>query len=165
MTGTRPARQEEPGVLILLDARERATASRPRSLATLKTKWVDSGKQVRVEKIRDVEFTVLIFKQDDVKKSLGKVFPDAGWDDAALEPPKPGDAEKGKNMELIVGQSARCWSLARWSSTWRKFSPTRRAPARRRSRNRRPTRPAMARCSAIPMRMAGWTPRPFSKRR
>lgn len=95
---------KEPGVLLLLDAREKSDSLKAR-LATLKTKWVDSGKQVRVEKIRDVEFTVLIFKQDDVKKSLGKVFPDAGQADAALEPPKPGDAEKDKKIELLVGQS------------------------------------------------------------
>lgn len=95
---------KEPGVLILLDAREKSDSLKAK-LAALKTKWVDSGKQVRVEKIRDVEFTVLIFKQDDLKKSLEKVFPDAGQGDAALEPPKPGDAEKGKNMELMVGQS------------------------------------------------------------
>lgn len=95
---------KEPGVLILLDAREKSDSLKAK-LAAMKTKWVDSGKQVRMEKIRDVEFTVLIFKPDDFKKSLGKVFPDSGQGDAALEPPKPGDAEKGKNMELIVGQS------------------------------------------------------------
>ncbi|HXJ75936.1 MAG TPA: hypothetical protein VNM37_23980, partial [Candidatus Dormibacteraeota bacterium] len=43
-----------PGVLMLMDARDKSGVLKS-NLATLKTKWVDSGKQVRVEKIRDVE--------------------------------------------------------------------------------------------------------------
>src|SRR5690349_19485976 len=52
---------KEPGALFLLDSRDKSGALKT-NLATLKTKWVDSGKQVRVEKIRDIEFTAFIFK-------------------------------------------------------------------------------------------------------
>lgn len=93
---------KEPGVLVLLDAREKSAALKT-NLAGLKTKWVDSGKQVRVEKIRDIEFTTLIFKSDDLKNSLKKAFPDSNPGDDALEPPKPD--KPGKNIELLVGQS------------------------------------------------------------
>jgi hypothetical protein len=91
-----------PGALLLLDAGDRSDALKT-NLATLKTKWVDSGKQVRVEKIRDIEFTALILKADDLKKTLKKTFPDANDAGESLEPPKPDKAEK--NLELLVGQS------------------------------------------------------------
>lgn len=93
---------KEPGVLVLIDARDKGDSLKAK-LAALKTKWVDGGQQVRVEKIRDVEFTTLIFKSGELKKSLGKAFPNSKQADESLEPPKPGDAEK--NSELIVGQS------------------------------------------------------------
>ncbi len=92
---------KEPGMLFLLDSRDKSAALKA-NLATLKTKWVDSGKQVRVEKIRDIEFTTLISKSGELRKSLNKVLPGAGQGDENLEPPKPDDA---KGMEIIVGQS------------------------------------------------------------
>lgn len=97
------AKPKPPGVLMLIDARDKADSLKSK-LATLKTKWVDGGQQVRVEKIRDVEFTALIFKSDELKKSLNKALPGSKAADEALEPPKPGDAAE-QNMELIVGQS------------------------------------------------------------
>jgi hypothetical protein len=91
-----------PGVLMLMDARDKSGVLKS-NLATLKTKWVDSGKQVRVEKIRDVEFATLIFKPDDIKKTLSKAFPDANDANEGLEQPKPD--RPGKGFELLVGQS------------------------------------------------------------
>jgi hypothetical protein len=93
---------KEPGALFLLDARDKSGALKT-NLATLKTKWVDSGKQVRVEKIRDIEFTALIFKPDDLKKTLKKIFPDGNEGGESLEPPKP--EKDPKSLELLVGQS------------------------------------------------------------
>ena len=93
---------KEPGAIFLLDSRDKSSALKT-NLATLKTKWVDSGKQVRVEKIRDIEFTAFIFKSDDLKKPLKKIFPDGNEGGDALEPPKPD--KTAKNLELFVGQS------------------------------------------------------------
>jgi hypothetical protein len=93
---------KEPGALFLLDSRDKSDALKA-SLATLKTKWVDSGKQVRVEKIRDIEFTALIFKTDDLKKALKKAFSDANEGADSLEPPKPD--KPARTLELLVGQS------------------------------------------------------------
>src|SRR5262249_46404958 len=59
------------------------------------------GKQVRVDKIRDVEFTALLFKAGDLKKTLSKVFPDPNEGNDNLEPPKP----EGRSLEVLVGQS------------------------------------------------------------
>lgn len=93
---------KEPGFLFLVDTGGKSDSLKT-NLATLKSKWVESGNQLRVEKIRDVEFTTLILKSDDLKKSLGKTFPKSNAGDAALAPPKPGDTDK--NTELFVGQS------------------------------------------------------------
>ncbi len=97
------AAPKEPGVLVLMDAREQS-GSLKTNLATLKAKWVEGGNQLRTEKIRNVEFTVLIVKDEELKQGLGKVFPKSKAADAALEPPKPGDAAD-KPTEIFVGQS------------------------------------------------------------
>jgi len=93
---------KEPDLLFLVDSREKSSELKT-NLATLKNKWVDGGKQVRVEKIRDVEFTTLIFKSDDLKKTLDKVFPNPNAGNEDLEPPKPD--KQDRTIEIIVGQS------------------------------------------------------------
>ena len=90
-----------PSVLFLLDVRDKSGTLKS-NLVTLKSKWVDSGKQVRVEKIRDVEFTALIFKSEDLRKTLNKVFSDPNEANENLEPPKPD--RPGRSMEVLVGQ-------------------------------------------------------------
>jgi len=91
-----------PALLLLLDAREQSGVLKS-NLTTLKTRWVDSGKQVRVDKIRDIEFTTLLIKPDEVKKSMKKVFPDPNDANESLEPPKPD--RPGRTVELLLGQS------------------------------------------------------------
>jgi hypothetical protein len=93
---------QEPGFLFLLDARDRSEQLRT-NLTNLKKKWVDSGKQIKTEKIRDLEFTTLIFNSDDLSKTLDKVFPDPAAGHETLEPPKP--KKPGKKVEWIIGQS------------------------------------------------------------
>jgi hypothetical protein len=92
---------DKPTFLCLVDSRDKSAALKS-NLATLKSKWVDSGKQVRVEKIRDVEFTTLLFKSADLKKALAKVFGESD-ENEGLETPKPESG--GKPIELLVGQS------------------------------------------------------------
>lgn len=91
-----------PGFLFLMDVRDQGSLLKS-NLTTLKNRWVDSGKQVRVDKIRDVEFTTLIIKPEELKKSLNKAFPSPNPDGDDLETPKPGRADRG--LELLVGQS------------------------------------------------------------
>jgi hypothetical protein len=94
---------QPPGFLFLLDAREKSGALQT-NLTNLKKKWVDSGKQIRVEKIRDVEFTTLIFKSDDLNKTVEKIFPDPNAGNETLDedakPKKP-----ARKLEWMVGQS------------------------------------------------------------
>jgi hypothetical protein len=93
---------ENPGLLFVLDARDKSEALRT-NLANLKTKWVDRGKQIRTEKIRDVEFTALMINTDDIGKTFDKIFPDPT---EGNETPEPAKAKKpGKKIELLVGQS------------------------------------------------------------
>jgi len=92
----------EPAFLLLIDTRDKGGALKS-NLASLKQKWVDSGKQIKTETIRNVEFTTLIFNTDDLSKAIDKVFPDpsAGYETA--EAPKP--KKPGKKVEWLIGQS------------------------------------------------------------
>ncbi len=91
-----------PGFLFLLDARDK-TDTLKTNLATMKKKWVDGGKQLKTEKIRDVEFTTLIFSSDDLSKTLDKIFPDPNAGNETLDAPKP--KKPGKKIEWLIGQS------------------------------------------------------------
>lgn len=93
---------QTPGFLFLLDAREQAGALKV-ALTDLKKKWADSGKLLKTEKIRDIDFTVLLFSSDDLTKVLDKAFPDPNEAPESLEAPKTKKA--GKKLEWFIGQS------------------------------------------------------------
>jgi hypothetical protein len=97
-----PKAGDDVGFLLLVDGREKSDVLKT-NLATLKKKWTDAGKQTRTEKIRDVEFSTLIFKSDDLGKTFDKLFPDPNAGNESLEPPKPKKATE--NVELMLGQS------------------------------------------------------------
>ncbi len=63
-----------PGWLLLLDARDKSDQLK-KLLADLRKKWVDAGKTVQTEKIRDVEFFVVTLASNDVPRSLMRFFP------------------------------------------------------------------------------------------
>ena len=50
-----------PGFLLLVDSKDKSETLKT-TLATLRKKWVDSGKQIRTEKVRDIEFTTFVFR-------------------------------------------------------------------------------------------------------
>ena len=87
------------GFVFLVDSRDKSSQLQT-NLATLRTKWIDSGKKTRAEKIRDVEFTAFIFESDELGKVMDKVFPG---------PEKGKEDEDGgkanKKLEWLVGQS------------------------------------------------------------
>jgi hypothetical protein len=92
---------EGPGFLLLVDTKDKRDVLKT-NLANLKRKWTDSGKQMRPEKIREVEFTTLIFSSDDFSKALEKAFPK----DKDEEEPESGAPKKEpKKVEWFVGQS------------------------------------------------------------
>jgi hypothetical protein len=90
-----------PEFLLLLDARDKSETLKTK-LADLKKKWVDSGKQLKTEKIRDIEITTLIVSPDELTKSLDKAFSGPG---AANPPGGARPKRTGKPIELMIGQS------------------------------------------------------------
>lgn len=97
-----------PGFLFLVDTRDQS-ATLKTNLASLKQKWIDGGKQVRVEKIRDVEFTTLIFSSDDLSKAMEKALPDPNSGFETLDAPKTKKAPH--KLEFTVGQSGSLFIL------------------------------------------------------
>jgi hypothetical protein len=93
---------EKPGFLLLIDSRDKSDNLKT-NLETLKKKWVDSGKQIRSEKIRETDFTALVFKTDDLSKTLDKLFPGQNEGNESAGPPK--DKPAGRKVELLIGQS------------------------------------------------------------
>lgn len=90
------------GWLLLVDTKEKSGQLKT-NLAGLKKKWVDSGKQIKTEKIRDVEFTTLITSSNDIAQALKKALPAPPGNQEGFEDP---DAKKTTpKSELLVGQS------------------------------------------------------------
>jgi hypothetical protein len=102
--GWKGGKEGNPGVLLLVDAKDKADTLK-KTIADLRKKWADGGKQMKSEKIRDVEFTALINAGEELGKSLEKAFP------AAAAAKKAAGGEKGKS-ELLIGQSGSLLVLA-----------------------------------------------------
>lgn len=93
--------EKKPGILLLLDAKDQADRLK-NQLSGLKKKWVDSGRQIRMDQVRDVEFATLVVRPGDLSRTLEKAFP-------APDSPTPGkQAEADKKdgeFEITFGQS------------------------------------------------------------
>jgi hypothetical protein len=82
--------------LLLIDARSHAPQLKT-NLASITKKWIDAGKAIKSQKIREVEFTTLIAAPSDL--SLGKILPQFK--------PVPEDGvtkPTGKDTEITFGQ-------------------------------------------------------------
>ena len=93
---------QTPGFLLLLDTKDKSEALKT-NISNLKKKWIDSGKQIKTDKIRDVEFTTLLFSSEDLSKTVEKAFLDPNAGNETLEAPKP--KKTAKKLEWQVGQS------------------------------------------------------------
>ena len=92
---------QKMGWLLLVDTKEKSGQLKT-NLTDLKKKWVDSGKQIKTEKIRDLEFATLIVSSNDIAKTLKKALPVGGGQESFEDP----DAKKTTpKSEIIVGQS------------------------------------------------------------
>lgn len=101
--------------VFLMDSDSKAELLK-KTLADLKKKWVDSGKTLKTETIRGVEFTALMFTPTELDKALQEVFPkssdkeeDKDADKEKQEDKDADDKEAGKKAaapyEWYVGQS------------------------------------------------------------
>jgi hypothetical protein len=95
--------KDDPGrhfsQILLIDAKEHASQLRT-NLASITKKWIDSGKAIKSQKIRELEFTTLIVAPSDL--SWSKIFP-------KLNPKPEPAADDGsklpeKNTEITFGQ-------------------------------------------------------------
>jgi hypothetical protein len=92
---------QSPGVLFLLDTRDKSSQLKT-NLAVFRQRWVDTGKTIRLEKIRGTEFLVLPMSSNDVPRTLRRFLPHAvPTEELGAEPerPRPGPAH-----ELVIGQ-------------------------------------------------------------
>ena len=101
-----PKTDKGPGFLFLVDARDKSEQLKTK-LSEIRKKWVDGGKQIRTDKIRDVEFTTLVFKSDEMAKAFEKAAPKKDKPDKQEKPEAAADTPKPapRNIELIIGQS------------------------------------------------------------
>jgi len=91
------AEGSKPGILFLLDTRNPGQLTK--NLADLRKKWLEAGKSLRTEKIRNLDFSVVALSDQDVPKTLKKFSgPDelTNADESATNAPI---------TELYVGQS------------------------------------------------------------
>ena len=88
---------ESLGWIFLMDTRDKSNVLKT-NLAQLQKKWVDSGKQIKTEKIRELDFTTLIASTDAITNIMDKVLPRSAAE--SDEPKAP-----GRKLEIIVGQS------------------------------------------------------------
>lgn len=94
---------KEPGVLLLVDTKDKSDQLKT-NLLDLKKKWVDAGKKVRTEKIRDVEFSVITLSSNDLPKTLKKAAAAPASPDVP-EPLESPDAKKPAKKEVYIGQA------------------------------------------------------------
>ncbi|MFO1489112.1 MAG: hypothetical protein U1F65_11615 [Verrucomicrobiota bacterium] len=91
-----PAAGNQPALLFVMDTQGRSGQLKT-NLAEVRRKWVDAGKTLKTEKIRDLEFTAYLLSEKDVPETLKKLFPNGG----------EGFADASTNSaatELLVGQ-------------------------------------------------------------
>ncbi|MEY2466688.1 MAG: hypothetical protein QOD03_1209 [Verrucomicrobiota bacterium] len=89
-------KEGDPGFLLLLDTKDQSGQLR-KNLAELRKKWVDAGKPIKSEKIRNIDFFVLPISDKDVPKTLRKFSrSDSDFGD--------GDTNQAPKLELAIGQ-------------------------------------------------------------
>jgi len=92
---------KQPGVIWILDAGEKSSQLKT-NLTELRKKWTESGRKMRTDKIRGVEFTTVIVETGGLGKSLQRMVP------GQKAPPPPVDDQKPepkKTIEWVIGQS------------------------------------------------------------
>jgi hypothetical protein len=98
LTPPKEGSKQFASALLLVDTRDKSEALTAK-LTELRKKWTDAGRDIKTEKIRDVDFSSITFSSADVKGLLQKAFPSA--ESAEETETTAGDAEK---IQLKIGQ-------------------------------------------------------------
>ena len=93
-----------PAWLLLIDAKDKSSQLKT-NLADLRKKWIESGRKLKAEKIRDVEFTTLTVSAGDVAKTLAKSLSDSKTDRQDSSKEKPEESKPGSKASITMGQS------------------------------------------------------------
>ncbi len=105
--GWNGADDSQPGLLLLLDARDRGGLLKT-NLDALRKKWTDSGKAIHTETVRGISFSVVTLSSNDLP-SLAGLFPgrppvqELG---RAPKPEKPGELVVGQFQSLLMAASS-----------------------------------------------------------
>ncbi len=94
---------QEPAFLFLLDAKDKS-AQLKKNLTDVRKKWVDAGKSLRTEKVRDVEFAILTLNSNDVPKTLRRFFSSPNPPAEETEEENTPAKAPEKKPELAIGQ-------------------------------------------------------------
>ncbi len=93
---------KEPALILLIDSKDKGSDLESK-LTELRKRWTDTGKQVKTEKIRDVDFHTVILPPGEMDKILTNAFPskkEKDEDETAAEPKKA-----QKPTEITIGRS------------------------------------------------------------
>jgi hypothetical protein len=91
-----------PALLLLVDTKDKNSQLKT-NLASLTGKWVDSGRTVKTEKIRNLDFSVISLSSNDVPETIKKAV--GGQNGDADSGDKPADASKALKPTLYIGQA------------------------------------------------------------
>jgi len=94
-----------PGLLLLLDARDKSSSLKT-NLAALVKKWSDSGRALRKESIHGLEFTVVPLSSNDFAGILPKKTPVSEIGKEPAKPEKPGEIYFTQFETLLIAGSS-----------------------------------------------------------
>jgi hypothetical protein len=99
--GSQAKEGQEFGILFLVDTKSKSSQLRT-NLTNLRKKWIDAGKTLRTEKIRDFEFSVVSLSSNDVPSTLKEFFPQKT---EVHELGEENDTKNSSKNELVIGQA------------------------------------------------------------
>jgi hypothetical protein len=91
-----------PALLFLIDTKGK-NAQLKTNLAALKAKWVDSGRSVKTERIRSVDFSAITLSSNDVPETIKKAAGAGGGSPDSAD--KPADSSKTPKAKVYIGQA------------------------------------------------------------
>lgn len=89
-----------PGFVLLLDSQSKSDLLKT-NLATLRKKWTEDGKPIRIQTIRGVEFSVLSLSSNDIPDSISRFLPQRQPVSEIGKTPSP-----DKPSQLVIAQDA-----------------------------------------------------------
>jgi hypothetical protein len=88
------------GALLLIDVKDKTNLLSAK-ISEFNKRWSESGKELKTEKVRDVEFSTVAIRSKDIEALMKRVFPEA-------EPKQEGDEDQdkapSKPLVLRIGQ-------------------------------------------------------------